>query len=305
MIPLVLFIVGACYLYARLVEVNWIKIKRLDLPIKRLPKEFEGFKIVHLSDLHINSMGKRERKLAPMVNSIGADAIFITGDFSDTKEGEHIAASILAQLKSKYGMWGVLGNWDSNRTKKACNEVGVKMLLSQTDVIEIDGAKLGIIGLRFDDSLRILTTRRHREIISGLKAKLPDGIPVILLEHEPRIIYAAQDEGIDLVLSGHTHGGQVRIPFGPALETPSDMGIWYSKGLYKFKDTYLYINPGIGLEPGSEYVKVRFFCRPEITVIVLHDDKTCEASSSQWSGVRAAAIYGDENTGDSVSRPPS
>ena len=279
LIPLVLILVGTCYLYARFIEVNWIKIMRLDLPIKHLPQEFEGFKIVHLSDLHINTLGKRERKLAPMVNSVGADAIFITGDFSDTKEGEPIAASILAQLKSRYGMWGVLGNWDSNRTRKSCKQAGVKMLLSQTDTIEIGGGKIGIIGLKFDDSLRILTTRRHREIISGLKAKLPDGIPVILLEHEPRIIRAAQDEGIDLVLSGHTHGGQVRIPFGPAIETPSDMGIWYSKGLYKFKDTYLNINPGIGLEPGSDYIKVRFFCRPEIAVIVLHDDKTAGASS--------------------------
>ena len=276
LIPLFLILVGACYLYARLIEVNWIKIKRVDIPIKHLPKEFEGFKIVHLSDLHINTMGKRERKLAPMVNSIGADAIFITGDFSDTREGAPIAASIIAQLKSEYGTWGVFGNWDW--TKKAYKQTGMKLLLSQTDTIRIGEANLGIIGLRFDDSLRILTTRRHREIISGLKAKLPDGIPVILLEHEPRIIRAAQDERIDLVLSGHTHGGQVRIPFGPAIETPSDMGIWYSKGLYKFKDTYLYINPGIGLEPGSDYVKVRFLCRPEITVIVLHDDKTVGAS---------------------------
>jgi predicted MPP superfamily phosphohydrolase len=273
LIPLVAIVVGSCYLYARFIEVNWIKVKRLDIPLKRLPKEFEGFKIAHLSDLHIDAIGKRERKLPAMVNSLAADAIFITGDFSDTKEGEPIAASIVAQLKSKYGMWGVLGNWDSSRTNKACKEAGVKMLLTQTDMIKIGNGRIGIIGLKYDDALRVLTTEGHREIISGLKAKLPDGIPLILLEHEPRIIWAAQDEGIDLVLSGHTHGGQVRIPFGPAIETPSDMGIWYSKGLYKFKDTYLHISPGIGLEPGSDYIKVRFSCRPEITLIVLHDDK--------------------------------
>jgi len=269
LIPIVLGVVGVCYLYGRLIEVNWIKIERIEIPIRGLPEAFEGFKIIHLSDFHTRELGKRERKLPAMVNSLEPDAIFITGDFADTGEGTRIAASVVGKLESKYGKWGVPGNWDSNQAIKFYEDVGLKMLLADTDTIEIDGYILGIIGLRFDDAVPVLSTEAQRGIISGLRSRFSSGVPIILLEHAPRIIHAAQEEGIDLVLSGHTHGGQVRIPFGPAIETPSDMGIWYSKGLYRFKNTYLYINPGIGLEPGPAYIQVRFWCRPEITEIVL------------------------------------
>lgn len=260
---------GLCYLYGRIVEVNWIRISHVDIPVKELPSTFEGFEIVHLSDLHANHNGKRERKLPTMVNSLKGDVIFITGDFADTAEGEDIAASVLKKLEAKHGKWGVSGNWDSEQMIQACREAGVRMLLNETDTVEVDGERIGLIGLRFGVASRVVSVEAQREVIADLMSELPAGIPVILLEHEPRIIRAAQEEDIDLVLSGHTHGGQVRVPFGPALLTPSDMGIWFSKGLHKFKDTTLYINPGIGLEPGPDYLKVRFWCRPEITVIRL------------------------------------
>lgn len=269
LIPIMLGILGVCYLYGRLIEVDWIKIEQVEIPIRGLPEAFDDFKIVHLSDLHIKELGEREKKLPDLVNSLNADAIFITGDFADTGVGTRIAASLIAKLESKYGKWGVPGNWDSHQAIKFYEDAGLEMLLSETDAIEIEGQNLGIIGLRFDDAVPILSTETQREIIAGLRAPFLDGIPIVLLEHAPRIIHAAQEEGIDLVLSGHTHGGQVRIPFGPAIETPSDMGVWYSKGLYKFKNTYLYINPGIGLEPGPDYIQVRFWCRPEITAITL------------------------------------
>ncbi len=277
LIPIVCVFIGLCYLYGRLIEVDWIKIKYINTPIRGLPEEFEGFKIVHLSDLHVTKLGRREKKLPMMVNSIDADAIVITGDFTHTREGETfvtrdgeaIAAAIVSQLKAKYGKWGVDGNWDSTQTIKACEEAGMKMLLTKADVIEVGGKKLGIIGLRQGVAYRAVSIETQRNIISRLKSQFPDGTPVIILSHMPRIIHSAQEENVDLVLSGHTHGGQVRIPFGPAIETPSDMGIWYSKGLFKFKNTYLSINPGIGLEPGPDYIQVRFWCRPEITVIVL------------------------------------
>jgi hypothetical protein len=217
----------------------------------------------------VNELGSREKKLPQMVNTIGADAIFLTGDYAQTDEGEVLAASVIAKLEAEHGMWGVLGNWDSKRTARLLEEAGVKMLQGEADMIEVGGEQLGVIGLDFDDAMRAVPTEKQRQNISRLRARLPEGIPIILLEHMPRIIHAAQEEDIDLVLAGHTHGGQVRIPFGPAIETPCDMGVWYSKGLFKFKNTFLYINSGIGLEPGPDWIQVRFWCRPEITVIRL------------------------------------
>lgn len=269
LIPVLLAGIGLCYAYGRLIEVNWIRIKRVEIPIRRLPAEFDGFKIVHLSDLHVAEMGRREEMLPILVNSLGADAIFITGDFADFDRGIIHAASIISRLQAKYGKWGVLGNWDSRETEKACEEAGLKILMAETETIERNGRQLGIIGLRFEDTLPFYSTEEKSDIIAGLKSEFSTGTPVILLAHLPRTIRAAQEEDIDLVLAGHTHGGQVRIPFGPAIITLSDMGIWISKGLYKFKDTHLYINPGIGLEPGPAYIQVRFWCRPEITVVIL------------------------------------
>lgn len=270
LIPVVLFVIGACYAYGRLIEVDWLKIERLEVPIHRLPEEFDGFKIIHLSDFHIKEMGKREKKLIPMVNSVGADAIFLTGDYTDRGEHLKIAVNVIEQFESKYGMWGVLGNWDSDIwVTLTLKGHGVRMLRSEVDTIQIDNARLGLIGLRFDDAVPILAMESKRKIIANLKSRLPEDIPLILLAHEPHIIHTAKAENIDLVLSGHTHGGQVRIPFGPAIETPSKMGIWYTKGLYEFGDTLLHINPGIGLEPGPDFIQVRFWCRPEITVITL------------------------------------
>ena len=270
-IPIVLGVFALCYVYGRLIEVDWVKIEHVDIPIRNLPEEFDGFKIVHLSDLHIDEIGKREEKLPEMVNTVGADAIFITGDYAQSRNGEKLAASLISQLKAKHGMWGVLGNWDSNETTKALEEAGMTMLKAETDTIEIDGQRLGIIGLRLEDALPFYSTEQQSEIVAGLKAKLPEGVPVILLSHLPRVIRAAREENIDLVLAGHTHGGQVRIPFGPAIVTLSDLGVWISKGLYEFDDTYLHINPGFGLEPGPDWIQVRFWCRPEITVITLRE----------------------------------
>jgi predicted MPP superfamily phosphohydrolase len=272
-IPAVLGVFGQCYVYGRLIEVDWVKVEHVDIPIRNLPEEFDGFKVVHLSDLHIDEIGKREKKLAEMVNSVGADAIVITGDCAQSREGEQIAATLISQFKAERGLWGVLGNWDSNETAKTLEEVGIEILEAETDTITIDGQRLCIIGLRLEDALPFYSTEQQREIIAELKAKLPEGAPVILLSHMPRVIRAAREEEIDLVLAGHTHGGQVRIPFGPAIVTLSDLGVWTSKGLYEFDDTYLHISPGFGLEPGPDWIQVRFWCRPEVTVITLRAEE--------------------------------
>ncbi len=268
-IPIVLGVVGLCYAYGRFIEVDWLRIKHVDVPIRNLPAEFEGFKIVHLSDLHIDEIGKREKKLPEMVNAVGADAIFLTGDYTNTAAGDKNAAVVVSQFEARHGIWGVMGNWDSRKMADALEEVGVEMLMGEVDTIEVDGSALGIIGLRLEDALPFYSVEQQSKIIAGLKEQLPEGAPVILLEHLPRVIRAAKEQDIDLVLAGHTHGGQVRIPFGPAIITLSDLGVWISKGLYEFDDTYLHINPGIGLEPGPDWIQVRFWCRPEITVITL------------------------------------
>jgi hypothetical protein len=134
-VPAVLLAIGACYAYGRLIEVDWIRIKRVEIPIRRLPEEFEGFRIVHLSDLHIAETGDREKKLPAMVNSVGADAVVITGDFAHTHEGDEPAASIVSQFRAKHGVWGVMGNLDSNRTVEACRNAGMNVLLNTVDTI--------------------------------------------------------------------------------------------------------------------------------------------------------------------------
>ncbi|GAB4348635.1 MAG: metallophosphoesterase [Candidatus Abyssubacteria bacterium] len=261
-------VASLCYLYARFIEVDWLKVRRVEIPVQNLPQSFEGFRIVHLSDLHCGASGERERKLPSLVNSLQADALMLSGDFAETEEGEKNRRLRHCPTRGQIRQVGGLGNWDSGYTITTLKSAEIKILLNETDVIEIGDESIGIIGLRFSVASRRNPLPNQRKTIADLRAQLPDR-PVVLLEHFPRIIHAAQDEKIDIVLAGHTHGGQVRIPFGPALITPSDMGVWRSRGLFRLKDTYLYINPGVGLEPGPDYMKVRFFCRPEVTLIVL------------------------------------
>jgi predicted MPP superfamily phosphohydrolase len=253
--------------YATLIEPRWIEVNRLSVEMPSLASQFDGYRIVHISDLHMGEWitSSYLRNVVEMVNSEQADLVAITGDYV-TRVYDNLAADlvpILSGLRARDGVVWVLGNHDywggkgAGPVRYALEHCGAIDLNNKVHTLERDGAVLHIAGV---DSARELMSRLD---------KVLDAVPregaAILLAHEPDFADDSAPTGrFDLQLSGHSHGGQVAIPFVGPPRLPA-MGRKYPHGLYKVGDMALYTNRGIGMVG----LPVRFFARPEITVLTL------------------------------------
>lgn len=247
-------------------ETTWFKLNRMTLSLKELPAAFEGLVVAHLTDLHINQWTTPQRfaEVVEMVNGQNPDVIAITGDFIDARTQPNQFPEMIAQLRklqAREGVFAVLGNhdhWrDASLVRQMLAESGIRELSNQAAAIVRGGEELYIGGL--DDYME------NKQDLQALLKQLPEGACTILLVHEPDYADISANTGrFALQLSGHTHGGQVSVPFyGPPI-TPS-FGHKYPRGLYQVGDMQLYTNTGIGMIPPL----VRFNCRPEVAVFTL------------------------------------
>lgn len=267
----------ALTLYAGEIERHWIELKRISIAIPNLPEAFDGFRIAQLSDIHLDFFTEPFflRRAVRQINDLKPDAVFLTGDFitefmrSPTLplHAAWLCAEILQTLTCAR-VYGILGNHDclSNPTEiaRALTAHGVQVLRNANLPIEQNGARLWLAGL--DDPLagRPDLNKTIPERIRSLRDE-----PVLLLCHEPdyidTILRHPASQSIRFMLSGHTHGGQVRIPFYGPLTLPL-MGKNYVEGLFQLGGMQLYVNRGLG----TVGVPFRFDCPPEITEITLH-----------------------------------
>lgn len=255
------------YIYGSKIEPNWIEIVPVQLAIPNLDQAFNEFKIVQISDLHTNKFMPPERmaRIISLVNQQQPDAIAITGDFI-TKgshfDGEQLK-SILSQLQSKSGVLAVLGNHDHwanqiEQLKQILRESNITNLDNQVYIVERQEKKLAFAGL--DDPYW------GKPDLKKTIAQLPDGVPAVLLVHEPDYIEkSAKTHKFALQLSGHTHGGQIRFPFLDPFVLPLG-GEKYFAGLDQLEETITYTNRGLGMTN----LPLRFGSRPEVTVFTLH-----------------------------------
>jgi hypothetical protein len=265
---------GATGLYAWQVEPTWLSIEKLELPIANLPSAFDGFTVAQISDLHASDIVPVEwlRECAAATNALKPDLIAVTGDFVTAgHEFVETAAEICAALRAPAGVLGVLGNHDyygAQRTRKrqdhpvaenlggALSRAGVTVLRNTATEVRRAGAALQFVG--FED---LLVKQFRAE--AGLGAVNAER-PVIALSHNPDTIESLAPAGVDIVLSGHTHGGQVSLPFyGPPFLPMKNKNL--VSGLYEFGRTRLYVNPGLGWLRW----RLRLLARPEITLITL------------------------------------
>lgn len=262
--------VAASY-YAFDFEPEWLEVTQVKIPLARLPKEFDGFRIAQLSDIHIGGWMNRERlsEVLELVRQQGPDLVVITGDFvignSWSRSLDFAAKDMtieMSTLTSEFKVLGVLGNhdhWtDSTKVREMLSSCGIFELKNDVHVIVKNGESLCIAGL--DD----ISEDEHR--MEDLLERLPINTTSILLAHEPDYAEVSSSFGrFVLQLSGHSHGGQVVIPFlGPPI-----LPKWarkYPAGLYRVGEMWLYTNRGVGMT--SPFV--RFNCRPEITVFTLN-----------------------------------
>ena len=249
--------------YASNVEPHWPEVVRLALPLLRLPRRLDGLTLVQISDLHAGDYADaiKIRRLVAMTNALQADIAVVTGDmFHDTPEEAQMCAQELAALRAPLGVYAIMGNHERHlppeEGEKPFSRAGLTVLANAAHPIAVDGASLWMVGM--DD----LTMRR------GDLARALDGVPgeacKILLVHEPDFADCAARYPVDLQLSGHTHGGQIRLPgLGPLL-LPT-LGRKYPMGLYRVRDSWVYTNRGLGVNRPP----LRLNCRPEITLFTL------------------------------------
>jgi uncharacterized protein len=248
-----------------------------DIKIKNLPPELSGTTISLISDIHSGPFMDEDmmKEYCEVVNSLNSDLILIPGDLTNTIKTEvHPFTKSFRDLKAKYGVYGSLGNHDyfsdpEYIASAVANESPVKLLRNETELIKIKDKELCLIGV---EDLRDSGGQRRFIIIDYLKSTLEksgrnfESLPKILLCHKPYIFREITDYNIDLMLSGHTHGGQIVFAkFGnfnlSIAATVSDL----ISGLYKEGDRNLYVSRGIG----TVGLPMRLNCPPEITKIKL------------------------------------
>lgn len=255
------------------VEPRRLEMTRLTITSDRLPAGSLPIRILHVSDLHIERLGMRESQLLELIKSAAPDFILISGDYVNTSNREdplthqHVR-ELLGQFAAPGGVFGVLGSPGVDLHSIIAplfDGIGVRLL--RDELVELtgpDGQVLQLVGLDCFHRNLAGDVLRLDALLAG---RTEDG-PLILLYHSPELMPQAVERNIDLYLCGHTHGGQVRLPFVGALLTSSRLGRRYVMGHYHERRTHLYISRGVGFE-GMGAPRVRFLCPPEITLITL------------------------------------
>jgi uncharacterized protein len=256
--------------YARGIEPRWLAIKTIDVTIAKLAPAFEGYKIVQLTDIHARS-GVMDRQMLETIARLATeqqpDLIALTGDYITKKPDgtEEMLSNAFRQLQAKDGVVAIMGNHergygeDMTPVERAIHAGNAKILNNAVYSIDRQGSKLNIAGV--DDVLFSWAD------LPKTIAQLPKTGTNILLAHEPDFAdtASAQKHRFSLQLSGHSHGGQIVIPFFPRIRPP--LAKKYVNGLYQIGEMQLYVSPGVGTTGPPQS---RFNCRPEISVIVLH-----------------------------------
>ncbi len=258
--------------YSRFLEPRWVELKHITIKINELPHRFEGMTIAQLSDIHHCQYVPREfvRRCVREVNALSPDIIVLTGDYVYDPYSYSAStfllpvADELAELKAKEGVFAVLGNHDNkDRTSGALSKSGIHVLINEHIVLYRKKEYLFIAGV--DD-----LWRGKMDLRRTLKGT--DDKPKILLAHNPDAIMTIKTTGVDFVMAGHTHGGQVSLPlYGPPV-VYSKFGARYAAGLFREERTMMYVNKGIGISG----FPVRFCARPEITLFTLRNKRTEE-----------------------------
>jgi predicted MPP superfamily phosphohydrolase len=251
--------------YAFGVEPAWIEIVPVSLTLPRLAPAFDGYRIALFSDIHLGDGLDRARleTIVARVNEQRPDLIAITGDFVSRDAARHAPdlAAALRNLSAPDGVVAVLGNHDYSGgpvpIRRALAASGIRELGNAVSTLRRGAARLHIAGA--DD---VMARKARLDLVLSA---LPAEGAAILLVHEPDFADISAATGrFDLQLSGHSHGGQVVLPFHGPLILPS-LAVRYPSGCYRVGSMLQYTTRGVG----ASFLRVRFNCRPEITVLTL------------------------------------
>lgn len=247
-----------------LIEPYWIEIKTTVFTDSDVPQNFQNFKVVFVSDIHSGPFVS-QKKIAGFVERINAqnpDIIILGGDFIED-EPEYITPCFeeLKKLKAKMGIYAVIGNHDAlksyNKTYKAIEGSGIMPLENDAEWININEQKIKLGGVTWNGI--------EDPDIKPTIGDVSDNDLVIIASHIPDFAEKIQTDKIDLMLSGHTHGGQVTLLGLYAPYIPSDYGQKYRTGLVRTDKTTVLVSNGLG----TSFLPIRLFARPQINVVIL------------------------------------
>lgn len=260
---IVLIIIGLL-LYVRFIGTSGFIVKEYPIYSDKLPSSFDGLKIVHISDIHYGSMSKDKLiKIVNEINNIKPDIVVFTGDLYDeftvlTDDNKKDISEVLSKIEATIGKYAVSGNHDYSNDgyPQLIENSGFTYLNSNSKIIYYHGST----------PIEIVGYPSYIKDNPNYDYELSDYFKIALI-HEPDAIDSLADKNIDLVLSGHSHGGQVRLPFIGALTTPEGAKKYYD-AYYTVGNSKLYVSYGLG----TVLLPVRFFDRPSFNVYRLYSN---------------------------------
>lgn len=260
LIFLLSIIILAISYYAMYFEPHDLKIKYYNVNIQAkntVKKQSKPLRIVQLSDLHVEKTGPYEQKVINTVNSLKPDLIVITGDYANNPIYFGNALILIKQLKAPLGIIAIRGNWDMDIAdiKGQFTKQGIKYLQNSSLELDYNGQIFSVICV---------------DMISPMPQwafeKVDIKTPHIIIGHTPDILIYLEHNNTDLFLCGHTHGGQVCMPFYGPVITLTNLGRNYAGGFCDYNGIPVIVNRGIGME-GDLAPRIRFLCPPEIVVV--------------------------------------
>ena len=240
-----------------------LDVSHLELRCPGLPKALDGFTILHLSDLHLEAVPGFANSAIAELNKLDADIAVITGDFqidedkTDPKRALDLVRPVVAALKVRHGIYGVLGNHDSWKIVEPLEQLGVRMLINEHATVAIGDDAIRLSGI--DDAHAFYTDAAVRTIqdeATGFR---------IMLAHTPEVADLAAASGFNLYLTGHTHGGQICLPNGRPLAAGLDRNPELASGHWRIGAMQGYTNRGLG----TASLPLRINCPAEIGVLRL------------------------------------
>jgi hypothetical protein len=242
-----------------------IKIRCHDIRSQEVPASFDGFTILQLSDLHADINDGAMRRLNELLPTISYDICVLTGDYRGKTYGPYRAAiegiaRVRAQLEGP--LYGILGNHDTIRMVPDFEEIGIRMLLNEAEVVERDGDCIHLVGIDDAHYYRV-------DNIEKAASSVPAAEFSILLSHTPEIYRQAAHAGFNLLLSGHTHGGQICLPGAIPIILDSVLPRHMGSGSWTYHGMTGYTSTGVG----SSIFPARLNCPPEITLHRLWHDR--------------------------------
>jgi predicted MPP superfamily phosphohydrolase len=249
--------------YGVFVRRRWTRRRRIEIPIGGLPPSFDGYRIVHLSDLHVGSITSRREALgwSHAANETEPDLVAITGDVLTTGVAFHDdVVEVLAALRARDGVFAVLGNHDYYEEDRLCRALAardVRVLRNEGVAIARGDGHLFVAGVE--------DLWRGRPDLAAALARKPAEAPVVLLAHNPEYFPTAHEAGVGLTLAGHTHAGQIAVPFLVERAGLAHFSTRFAAGLHARGEARLFVHAGLGTTGPA----IRIGAAPELVEIVL------------------------------------